>query len=134
MAAVVEIDYLGDFTKEICPKMINAGMAVLAPEIKKNFESSLIRGGGGLKYSTGFTASRFRVSNVFHKDGGARFKANAFFDNAEYDAGGNAVMRSAYDAKGRLRRRNKSDRRRGKRKPFAYRIPQQFHFNGELKP
>jgi len=82
-----EIEFLNDFTFEVAPLMIAAGMEILAPAVKRELTGAIGRGMHPSR-STGALAANMKVSRAFIKDGGRFFKANIYFDKSQGNKAG----------------------------------------------
>lgn len=77
-----EIEYVPSFIPAVVPQMIQVGMGVLEPVVRKNLDRAI----GNPAYlnqpsrSTGSLRNSIRVSNTFIRNNGTKFFANVFFE------------------------------------------------------
>ena len=80
-----EIAFVPDFTPEVTPKMIAAGMDVLRPKVEQNLKR-VVANPAYLFQDSRSTGSLFKsisTSNTFFRDGRTRFFANIYFEGTD---------------------------------------------------
>ncbi len=75
----VRVEYLGDITTKIVPKMVEAGIAVQEPEIRKALADVIQETHGEDKNRSGGLLSALTSSHTFFKRKNTYFKANTYF-------------------------------------------------------